>query len=185
MKIYNPHLYFTKQEMFSNCREELHYFPIKHKNKQNFRQKIKTLQLSRIYLVGDDELVQVDHHEVLDAAHVPVQTVIESCEQPLCPNLLLADHVQPPGEQGQQAGPDVVIQQAGDLGAHCVIVHREPCKRDFSAWGLKCANLAPIPDPWLMMRWKLDHAILLAAQSGETLNWLSGSVCSVVAAEKF
>ena len=78
------------------------------------------------YLVGDDELVQVDHYEVLDAAHVPVQTVIERREQPLCPNLLLADHVQPPGEQGQQPRPDIVIQQAGHLGAYSVIVHCKP-----------------------------------------------------------
>ena len=113
--------------MFSNCREELHYFPIKHKNKQNFRQKIKLYNFQgTVYLVWDDELVQVDHHEVLHAAHVPVQTVIEGCEQPLGPDLLLTDHVQPPGEQGQQARPDVVIQQAGHLGAHCVIVHCKP-----------------------------------------------------------
>ena len=78
------------------------------------------------YLVGDDELVQVDHHEVLDAAHVPVQTVIQGREQPLCPDLLLTDHVQSPGEQGQQPRPDVVIQQAGHLRAHSVIVHRKP-----------------------------------------------------------
>ena len=117
--------------MFSNCREELHYFPIKHKNKQNFFIKLQAENKShttfkKLYLVGDDELVQVDHHEVLHAAHVPVQTVIEGCEQPLGPDLLLTDHVQPPGEQGQQAGPDVVIQQAGHLGAHCVIVHCKP-----------------------------------------------------------
>ena len=104
------------------------------KNKQNFEKRAKNFEIREKrkkkkffkYLVRDDELIQVDHDEVLYAAHVPVQAVIECCKQPLSPDLLLTLHVQSPGEEGQQPSPGVVREQTRDLGAHSVLIHREP-----------------------------------------------------------
>ena len=80
----------------------------------------------RHVLVGNDQLVHVDQHEVLETVHVPVQTVIQRCKQALRSDFFLGVHVKLPGENFHNTLLDVVRQHAVHLFAHGVIVQGEP-----------------------------------------------------------
>ena len=56
-------------------------------------------QYGNMYLVRNNELVQVHHHQILDCLHVPVEAVVQGGKQALRPDLLLGDHVQLPGQE--------------------------------------------------------------------------------------
>ena len=40
-------------------------------------------------LVGNDKLVHVNHHQVLEAVHISVQAIIQCCKQSFCSDFFL------------------------------------------------------------------------------------------------
>lgn len=78
-----------------------------------------------VILVGNDELVKVNEHEILEAVHVSVETVIESCKETFSPNFLLRVHVETPLLHLKDTLLHVVLEEAVDFTAHGVVVQRE------------------------------------------------------------
>jgi len=87
-------------------------------------QKLKHFRQGIVH-VGDDELVEVDEHQVPEVVHVPVEAVVEGRKKPLRSNFFLRDHVQLPGQDRDAALRNVVTQHAADLRRHGVIVEGE------------------------------------------------------------
>lgn len=70
-------------------------------------------------------LVEVNQSDVRIAIHAPVEAVVERGKQPLRTYLLLRHHVELPRQQGDNAAPHVVPQDAADGRAQRVVVERE------------------------------------------------------------
>ena len=73
-----------------------------------------------------NQLVQVDHEQILAVEHVPVEAVVERGEDALRPDLFLRGHVQlPPRQHVHQALVGVAPQDAVHLVADRVVVEGE------------------------------------------------------------